>query len=335
MKENTDFGMIEETQAAGPVGLYLDMAKRSLMDSIYWDDPLARYTFYRPQASTPSWKRYSFALLQTFLNRYNIRLVKPCPMPGFGDYGRLPKHELWNHHVAGNYWPARAHTMIGLKRLDNVQFCVETAIKDAIPGDLVETGVWRGGTCIFMRAILKAYGDTTRAVWVADSFKGLPPPNAAAYPADAEDKHHTYSGFLAVSREEVEENFRRYNLLDRQVCFLEGWFKDTLAGAPIERIAVLRLDGDMYESTIESLEALYNKLSSGGFVIVDDYHLDGCKQAITDFRSERRINDEIVDIDGKAVFWRKFSLSENLRRTDQTEQGGVRCGFSASSARYH
>jgi hypothetical protein len=210
-----------------------------------------------------------------------------------------------NRRLLGEYWPVRAHTMIGLKRLDNIQFCVESVIKHRIPGDLIETGVWRGGACIFMRAILKAYGDTTRTVWLADSFAGLPPPNAAAYHADAGDIHHTYGDFLAVPRQEVEENFRRYNLLDGQVRFLEGWFKDTLPKAPIDRLAVLRLDGDMYESTIQTLEALYDKLSCGGFVIIDDYHLGPCVQAITDYRSRKHINDSIVEIDGKGVFWRK------------------------------
>lgn len=171
--------------------------------------------------------------------------------------------------------------MIGLKRLDNIQFCVETVIRDGIPGDLLEAGVWRGGACIFMRAILKAYGNTTRTVWVVDSFVGLPTPNPAAYQPNAGDLHHTYIDFLAVSRQEVEENFRRYDLLDEQVCFFEGWFKDTLPKAPIDRLSVLRLDGDMYESTIQTLEALYDKLSSGGGIIIDDYHLEPCKKAIT------------------------------------------------------
>ncbi len=145
-------------------------------------------------------------------------------------------------------------------------------------------------------------------MWVADSFVGLPHPNAAVYHADAGDTHHTYRDFLAVSRSEVEENFRRYNLLDGQVRFLEGWFKDTLPKAPINRLAVLRLDGDMYESTIQTLEALYDKLSCGGFIIIDDYHLEPCKQAVTDFRSGKGISDTIIDIDGNGVFWRKSSL---------------------------
>src|SRR5262249_7945660 len=159
-----------------------------------------------------------------------------------------------------------------LKRLENLKFCVETAIRDGVPGDLIETGVWRGGACIFMRAILEAYGDKQRKVWVADSFAGLPKPNEAKYDADRGDKHHTF-GDLAVPRETVEKNFEQYGLLDDQVRFLEGWFKDTLPSAPINSLAVMRLDGDMYESTIQALEALYPKLSPGGFVIIDDYFL--------------------------------------------------------------
>jgi O-methyltransferase len=307
MEESANLGKAGKIQRTDTTLLYLDMVKRSLTDSIYWDDPLAIYTFCRLDGSMASWKRYGVEILQKLLDRYKIRLVKPYFVDWLGDYSQLSKDELANRRLLGNYWPVRAHTMIGLKRLDNIQFCVEMAIKDKIPGDLIETGVWRGGACIFMRAILEAYGDTTRTVWVADSFVGLPPPNAAAYHADAGDTHHTYSDFLAVSRREVEENFRRYNLLDGQVRFLEGWFKDTLPKAPIDRLAVLRLDGDMYESTIQTLEALYDKLSCGGFAIVDDYHLEPCKQAVTDFRSGKGINDTIIDIDGNGVFWRKSS----------------------------
>jgi O-methyltransferase len=156
-----------------------------------------------------------------------------------------------------------------------------------------------------MRAVLKAYGDETRTVWVADSFAGLPPPNAAEFKADVGDVHHTFSDFLAVSRQQVEENFRCYDLLDQQVRFLEGWFKDTLPVAPIKQLAIMRLDGDMYESTIQALEGLYHKLSPGGFVIVDDYFLKPCEQAIHDFRGRHDIKDEIRDIDGLGAYWRR------------------------------
>jgi len=287
--------------------LYLDMMKRALTDSIYWDHPLAIYNFWHPRAGTAPWKRYCVCLLEGVLKRYKIRLVSPEYIPWVGDYSQLSKQALADLPIKGNYWPLRAHTMIGLQRLNNIQFCVETSIKDGVPGDLIETGVWRGGACIFMRALLKSYGDAKRTVWVADSFEGLPPPNVAAYPEDAGDSHHAYGEYLAIPRQQVEENFRRYGLLDEQVRFLEGWFKDTLPKAPIERLAVLRLDGDMYESTIQVLECLYDRVSRGGFIIVDDYHLGPCRQAVTDFRSQRCISDVIVDIDGMGVFWRKTS----------------------------
>ena len=89
--------------------------------------------------------------------------------------------------------------------------------------------------------------------------------------------------------EHVKENFQRYGLLDEQVRFVKGWFRDTLPHVPIERLAVLRLDGDLYESTIQALDGLYHKLSPGGFVIVDDYgNVPACRQAVNDFRAHAR-----------------------------------------------
>jgi O-methyltransferase len=206
----------------------------------------------------------------------------------------------------GRDWPSRAESMIGLKRMQNIQDCIEHVLADGVPGDLIETGVWRGGATIFMRAVLKAYGDTSRTVWVADSFAGLPKPNQEEFAADAGDTHWRWSG-LAVGVEQVRHNFARYGLLDDQVRFLVGWFKDTLPGAPIESLSVIRLDGDMYESTWQAIEVLYPKLSPGGFCIVDDFgtHVSQAQQAVHDYRAEHGITEEIVDIDGTGAYWRK------------------------------
>jgi len=207
--------------------------------------------------------------------------------------------------IEGGVWSNYADTMIGLKRLDNIQLCVETIIKEKIEGDLIETGVWRGGACVFMRAILAAYGIKDRKVFVADSFEGLPEPDENAYPTDRGDKHHI-NKYLAVSKEDVENNFKKYGLLDDQVWFLKGWFKDTLPGAPIQTLSLLRLDGDMYESTIEALDILYPKLSKGGFCIVDDYALPGCKKAVDDYREKHKIDAKMEKIDWTGLFWRKL-----------------------------
>lgn len=201
--------------------------------------------------------------------------------------------------------PTSARTMIGRERLDNLQFCVERALADRVPGDLIETGVWRGGSTIFMRAILKAHGVKNRRVWVADSFEGLPPPNTEKFPEDEGDELYTKE-VLSVSLEEVKKNFRRYGLLDDQVKFLKGWFRDTLPDAPVERLAVARLDGDMYESTMDALVSLYPKLSPGGFLIVDDYGgIEACRKAVHDYRDEHGIKEEIKRIDWNGVYWRR------------------------------
>jgi hypothetical protein len=214
----------------------------------------------------------------------------------------------YQRRAEGLDWPSEAETMAGLLRLDNVQHCVVDVLRDRIPGDLVETGVWRGGITILMRAILKVYGDTKRTVWAADSFAGLPVPDADKYAADAGWDFSTSAGYdaLAVSVDEVRANFARYGLLDDQVQFLVGWFRDTLPTAPIERIAVLRLDGDLYESTMDALEALYPKLSPGGFLIVDDYlSWEPCRQAVNDYRATNAISEPIQEIDWTGAFWRR------------------------------
>lgn len=205
----------------------------------------------------------------------------------------------------GRDWPERGLTMIGLERLNHLQVCVEDVLQRGVPGDFIETGVWRGGSCIFMRSLLKAYEVTDRTVWVADSFQGLPKPDVEHYPLDKK-LDLTGRRELAVSRAEVARNFKRFGLLDNQVQFLEGWFKDTLAAAPIKQLAVLRLDGDLYQSTMEALVALYPKLIPGGYLIIDDYGCVGpCRQAVNDYRQQHGITEEIQKIDWTGVYWQR------------------------------
>jgi len=217
----------------------------------------------------------------------------------------------WRARVAakerelGLDWPEHAETMSGLRRLDNVEECVADVVARGVPGDLIETGVWRGGTVIFMRAVLAALDDHERNVWVADSFEGLPKPDVARYPLD---EGLDYSGHpeLSVGVQQVQANFARYGMLDDRVRFLRGWFRQTLPAAPIERLAVLRLDGDLYESTMDALDALYPKLSPGGHCIIDDYGaIPACRQAVEDYRARHGIVEEIRPVDWTCVHWRR------------------------------
>lgn len=204
-------------------------------------------------------------------------------------------------------WPAKAQTMVGRKRMENIRFCVESVLTDGIPGDLIETGVWRGGSTILMKGLLRAWGVDDRTVWVADSFQGLPPRDVEKYPQDLESPEGTEKWSpLAVSMEQVQKNFERYDLLDDHVRFLKGWFKDTLATAPIGKLAVARLDGDLYESTMDAIVPLYPKLSVGGYLIVDDYNgWPACKKAVDEYREKNGITEEIHKIDWTGVYWRK------------------------------
>jgi hypothetical protein len=220
---------------------------------------------------------------------------------GITDLGILNDVQRRNE---GRDWPVYAQTMVGRKRIRNVRECVETVLADRVPGDLIEAGCWRGGTVIMMAGILKAYGVTDRTVWAADSFEGLPEPDEERFPADRGDINYTLDE-LKVSAEEVRGNLARYGLKSEKVELLEGWFRDTLPTVSDKRWALVRLDGDLYESTMDGLVNLYPQLSAGGFLIVDDFGWKNCRQAVEDYRREHGITEPIERIDWVGAFWRK------------------------------
>jgi hypothetical protein len=195
--------------------------------------------------------------------------------------------------------------MVGVLRLANVRMLTQRVLDLGIPGDFIETGVWRGGCCILMRGVLAANGVRDRKVYVADSFEGLPPPRPDLFAQDAGNTLHTIPE-LAVSLEEVQSNFRRYDLLDDQTVFVKGFFSETLPLLEAKPFSLIRLDGDMYESTFVALEHLYPKLSVGGFAIIDDYgSIEECRKAVVDYRSRFGITDAIQQIDWTGVWWQK------------------------------
>ena len=205
--------------------------------------------------------------------------------------------------AVGRDWPPHAETMVGSARLANVLDCTARAIADRVPGDLVETGVWRGGTSIFLRGILAALGDTERRVWVCDSFEGLP---VATHELDVPMRFHEFRE-LAVGLDAVRAAFDRYGLLDDRVRFVPGWFRDTLpdVAAEVGSIAVLRLDGDLYESTMDALVNLVPLVSPGGYVLVDDYGgIDACATAVDEYRAAHGITAPIHEVDWTGVWWR-------------------------------
>ena len=257
---------------------YLDLMKKTLSASIF---PQAR------MGPAPEYKRRP--RLTAAMRLIKERGLTPINLTAYSE----------QEVREGRIWGLLGFTMVGHDRLNNVQFCVEDVLKRKVPGDLVETGVWKGGTSIFMRAILKAYGVTDRKVWAADSFEGLPVPKDRK---DGWDLSHV--DILKVSLEEVQENFARFDLLDDQVVFLKGWFADTLPTAPIEKIAVLRLDGDLYSSTMDGLVNCYHKVSPGGYVIADDYFSwEASRRACHDFLDKIGQKPDIIKIDWAGAYW--------------------------------
>jgi O-methyltransferase len=265
-------------------GRYLDLVKRMLSRSGFAEE-------LSPLVPLAPWKRRVWQEVSRLLDRRGVVAFRRAP-----DVDQLRED--------GRDWPVNAETMIGLRRLDNLQACVEQVLTDDVPGDLIETGVWRGGASILMRAVLAARGDRSRTVWVADSFQGLPKPSPE-HQADLGDTHWTFPQ-LAVPLHEVRRNFERYGLLDDQVRFLRGWFSETLADAPIESLSLLRVDCDMYGSTMDVLTALYPKLSVGGYLVVDDYGaVPACRTAVEEYRQAQGITEAINEIDWTGVYWRR------------------------------
>jgi O-methyltransferase len=267
--------------------LYLELLKQCLSRSIFGE----RFKPLLKPRSVAKWKwlwwHVVYPTVERVLSRVDLELVRKA---------HFDRQACQN----GFYYHSEAESMIGITGLNNVQNCVTDCLRRGVPGDLLEAGVWRGGTTILMRAVLLAYGDADRKVWVADSFEGCPKPQD---PSEHTDRHW-FNNFLCVPLEQVRANFERYGLLDDRVIFLPGWFAESLPNAPIHKLAVLRVDADMYSSTLDVLHALYGKVSKDGYVIIDDYFtIEACRRAVDEFRAARNIKTKIQNVDDCRAFW--------------------------------
>ena len=266
---------------------YLSLLKRALVNMLYPE----------LEMQIEHLERGAEGLSGTALQRYQRDIAERRP----DAYS-----ELMVRKRQGSGMSRFGHTMVGLLRLTNIERCAEQVIADGVEGDFLEAGVCKGGAAIFMRALQLAHGAAERRTWLADSFAGVPPSDApadAAYGLHLEERRRPW---LACSEGAVRENFRRYDLLDSNVHFLPGWLADTLPSAPTGPIAILRIDVDLYSSTAQCLDLLYDRVPPGGFVIVDDYgYLPCCRDAVDEFRRRRRVDEPIRRVDGSAIYWRK------------------------------
>lgn len=230
------------------------------------------------------------------------------PTPNNDNFYKAPLGQLNRLSVptrsVGGDWPVFGLTMIGNARMDNIRTLLERVDREHISGDFMECGVWRGGGSIFARAVIST-SSVKRDVWLADSFEGLPKPRKSALSKD--DAFWSGMSYLRVSLEDVRTNIEAFGLLDSSVHFCKGFFVDSLPTCRPERIAVLRMDGDMYESTLDQLYNLFPRVSVGGFIIVDDWTIEYCKRAITDFWNWHGLVVTPVKIDDSSMYWQKTS----------------------------
>src|SRR5207249_3161828 len=266
---------------------YIDLLKRCLIASIYDESAWEVIEPYPPGPVRRSVTGPLRRIVIRTLAKRRLLLVRANPY----DAAKRAK---------GDDFPWFAFTLSGEARLGNVEACIRDVLANGVPGDFIETGVWRGGTVIFMHAMLRVLGVTDRLVWAADSFGGSREETGVS---GGWSYSHTES--LRVSLEQVMANFERFGLLADRVRFLKGCLCNTLPKAPIEKLALLRLDGDLYHSTMDALTNLYGKVSKGGYVIVDDYlGWPACRKAVHDFLGSRGLRPEIRKIDHQGAYWR-------------------------------
>jgi O-methyltransferase len=268
---------------------YLQLLKKALVNLIYPEHELRlRYLEAAPPASDRLGLQRALRDLR-YADAASFAELVACKQDGQNFRGAVTRD---------------AHTMVGLRRLENIEWCAAQIFAAGIEGDFMEAGVCQGGASIFMRGLQVAYAQEHRRMWVADSFEGLPAPHSEV---DAGlDFTEERMPWLAASLTSVQDNFRTYDLLSDQVRFVKGWFSESLVAAGVEKIVLLRVDADLYESTRDVLLALYDRVMPGGFIIVDDYHaFRACRTAVDEFRAGRGIVDPLRRVDWTATYWQK------------------------------
>lgn len=196
-------------------------------------------------------------------------------------------------------------TMVRNRNLINLYRLVEEVNRYDLPGDIVECGVWNGGSAAIMGvADRQGLYPKSRMIWLFDSFQGLPRPSEKD---GAIEKRDFFEKWNMGDMEKVKQIFTQLGLGLDQVEIIPGWFESTLKAAAIDSIAVLHIDADWYHSVKTVLEAFYEKVVPGGFIVLDDYgYWEGCAKALRDFLSEQAVEGVVIrQIDKGGAFFQK------------------------------
>jgi predicted O-methyltransferase YrrM len=210
------------------------------------------------------------------------------------DAGRLGRtHPDVEAEFASLYARSAPFTMTSVERMYALWQAVRHVAHVGLPGDVVECGVWRGGSSMLAALALEQAGDRDRTLWLYDTFEGMSEPDerdvevTGARMVDEWDAHRGRADdpvFAFGALDEVRRNMASTGHAPERVRFVPGKVEDTIPADAPERIALLRLDTDWYASTRHELEHLYPRLVPGGVLIVDDYgHWAGARQAVDEF----------------------------------------------------
>ena len=193
------------------------------------------------------------------------------------------------------YEEIEPYTVTTIERVTALVQSVKYIVDNELEGDFVECGVWKGGSCMIMAGELLKKGDSTRQIWMYDTFEGMSEPTdddeeietgikGADLLSGIHKTNDKYNMWAYSPIDEVKDNMQKTNYPSDKIKYVKGKVEDTLTKILPDKIALLRLDTDWYESTKIELEKLYPLLVKGGVMIVDDYgHFAGSKKAVDEY----------------------------------------------------
>jgi O-methyltransferase len=226
------------------------------------------------------------SLLKSLAQAFGYRIARIPDRPPNFEAEFLPLYEK-----------CKPYTMTSMERMHAVYLATKFVVANEIPGDLVECGVWRGGSCMMMASTLLSLGVKDRRIVLFDTFEGMTAPtdrDRDRIGTDAKAKWvETNEGrnWCAASLEDVKENLSSTGYPESRLEYVKGRVEDTLPNAPVDKIALLRLDTDWYESTRAELIHLYPRLVQHGVVLFDDYgHWEGSREAVDEYLAEKKIH---------------------------------------------
>ncbi len=228
--------------------------------------------------------------------------------------GKAVRNNARNPKQAWLFACVLPHTMVSYEALSKTYELAQKVEEQKLEGAFVECGVWKGGAAGAMAYVVHKAG-SSRAIWLFDSFEGLPEPSekdgtrAKEYAGGKNSGTLVSIGKCVGPLEDVRRLFfSKLKLSGANVHIEQGWFQDTLPKVKegIGPIALLRMDADWYESTREILRYLFDNVVPGGYVIIDDYQCwEGCRKAVDEFFAERNKQPFLVRIDRESVYFQK------------------------------